>query len=80
MRGGEMASPKAWITRMLYAKAVDRMAEGVTLAKAVLDGPVFKNRKKTEKNSQIHAVGNGTQSIAARAGNERKMPMPETKK
>ena len=41
---GEMASPNAWMMKMLMAKALARMAGWVTLAKMVFVGPVLKNR------------------------------------
>ena len=59
MSGGEMASPSAWMMRMLSAKAVARVAGGVTLARAALAGPVLKKRKKTARKTKTHAKGNG---------------------
>src|SRR4051794_828732 len=45
MMTGEMASPSAWMTRMLTANAVARSSGRVTLARMVLLGPVLKNRQ-----------------------------------
>ena len=35
IRGGEMASPRAWMRKMLRANAVERVAAGVTLSAAI---------------------------------------------
>ena len=59
IRGGEMASPRAWMRKMLRANAVDRVATGVTLARAALAGPVLKKRKNTARNTSPQAVGKG---------------------
>jgi len=47
------------MTKMFIANAVARTAGSETLANAVFDGPVFKNKKKIAKNIEIHAAGNG---------------------
>ena len=41
------------------ANAVARTAGTETFARAVFDGPVFKNRKKIARNIVIQAAGNG---------------------
>src|SRR5262245_51220359 len=55
--GGEIASPRAWITRMLSAKALVRTEGWVTLARIVFDGPVLRKRKKTASEIQTHRSG-----------------------
>src|SRR6478672_8411513 len=80
MSGGEMASPKAWMRKMLSAKAVARTPGGVTLARAALAGPVLKKRKKIAKNTITHAKGKGITSMSIVAGNPNRMAAPETKK
>ena len=52
-------SPNAWMTKMFAANAVARTAGSETFARAVFDGPVFKNRKKIARNIVIQAAGNG---------------------
>src|SRR6266567_145987 len=46
-------SPNAWITKIFTANAVARTAGNETLARAVFEGPVFKNKKKIAKNIAI---------------------------
>ena len=43
---GEIASPRAWMIRMLIAKAVARISDRLTLARMVFAGPVLKNRRR----------------------------------
>src|SRR5690242_3207104 len=71
IRGGEIASPRAWIRRIFSAKAVARVLAGVTLASAALAGPVLKNRKKMAKKTSTHAPGKGVFSIITVTGNAR---------
>src|SRR6478609_2330503 len=78
--GKARTSPKAWMTRMLKAKAVARTPGIDTLANAVLDGPVLRKRKKTEMNIRTQAAGNGVNSITTNGGTARTIPTPETKK
>src|SRR4051812_4631361 len=78
--GGESASPRAWIRKMLSANAVARTFGCVTFARIVLAGPVLKNRKKTAKNSSTHANGNGVTSISNTNGQAINIPAPETMK
>ena len=47
------------MTKMFTANAVARTAGSETLASAVFEGPVFKNKKKIAKNIATHAAGNG---------------------
>ena len=79
-RGGEMASPNAWMRKIFSANAVALMREEVTFARAVLAGPVLKNRKNTAPNTAHHAYGNGSQSIASVHGNASRMAKPDTRK
>src|SRR5437016_3696095 len=52
-------SPSAWMTKMFAANAVARTAGSDTLASAVFEGPVFRNRKKMATNIVIQAAGKG---------------------
>jgi len=45
------------MTKMLAANAVARTAGSETFARAVFEGPVFKNKKKIARNIAIHAAG-----------------------
>src|SRR5688572_13313239 len=76
--GGEIASPSAWMKRMISAKAVARTLGCVTFARMVLLGPVLKNRKNSATKTATHAAGNGRYSIAMTAGQARKIPTAET--
>src|SRR6266850_1284151 len=78
--GGEIASPSVWMIKMFKANAVARTAGCVTLAKIVLVGPALKNRKKTVKNKNTHAYGNGTFSISRKLGTPSSMATPLTRK
>src|SRR4051794_287687 len=80
MMGGLIASPSAWIAKMFSANAVARIAGGLTLAKAVLLGPVLKKRQKTARNRNTHASGNGTNSTARNKGNPASIPTADTRK
>src|SRR5882672_10489291 len=80
MSGGETASPRAWTTKILSAKAVGRSAEDVTLASAVFAGPVLKKRKNTAQKSATHAYGNGHHSMASVQGKAIRMAIAETKR
>src|SRR5262249_17873934 len=64
MSGGEMASPRAWMTRMFRANALARTDGCVTLARIVLVGPVLKNRQKHARKMNTQASGNGAHSDA----------------
>ena len=44
---------------MFAANAVARTQGNDTLARAVFEGPVFRNKKKIARNIVIHADGNG---------------------
>src|SRR5437879_2064324 len=66
-------SPSAWITRMLTANAVARTAGNETFARAVLEGPVFTNKKKIAKNIGTHAAGNGVYSVEIKKGHAMSM-------
>src|SRR6476646_403257 len=65
---------------MLSAKAVARTFGSATFARAVFDGPVFRNIKKTEAPISHHAWGNGIKSIAIKSGHASNIPQPETRK
>src|SRR5581483_9081444 len=66
--------------KMLNANAVARTAGGETLAIAVFDGPVFRNKKKMAMNIGTHAIGNGTYRLTMKTGHAINIPMPETRK
>src|SRR6476660_8626264 len=68
------------MTRMFSAKAVARTFGRATFARAVFDGPVLRNIKKTEAPISHHACGNGTKSIAMKSGHASNIPQPETRK
>src|ERR1700736_4459265 len=68
------------MTRMFNANAEARTFGSDTLARAVFDGPVFRNRKNTDANIRNQAAGNGVNSMATNNGNARAMPSPDTKK
>ena len=54
---------------MLAANAVARTAGSDTFARAVLEGPVFRNRKKIAMNIGIHVViGNGHERSQQKTG------------
>src|SRR5262245_1294468 len=77
---GEIASPRAWMIRMLRANALARMDGCVTLARMVLVGPVLKNKQKQARKMNAHAVGNGNHSAARMNGNASPMAMADTRK
>src|ERR1035437_6428260 len=57
---GETASPRAWIKKMLTAKAMARTAGLVTLRITVLSGPVLRKRKNSAINiADMHEVKPG---------------------
>ena len=66
--------------KMLMAKAVARIAGGVTLAKMVLVGPVLKNRKKTARKMKIQLAGKGTLRTSKITGKAISILTPETRK
>src|SRR5436305_5599566 len=80
MAGKDGTSPSMWRMRMLKANAVARAFGKETLDRAVFDGPVFKNKKKTDPNIKIHADGNGVKSIPMKKGNAQIIPQPDTRK
>ena len=65
---------------MFTAKAAARNDGCVTLAMMVFVGPVQKNRKKTVRNTKIHAVGNGRVINSRAVGTAINMPTPDTRK
>src|SRR2546423_7234340 len=65
---------------MLRAKAVAGRAGWVTLASAVLVGPVLKKRQKTAKNRNAQAAGNGVCNTRSKRGNPTSIAVPETRK
>src|SRR5688572_5707053 len=80
IKGGEIASPRAWMMRILRANAVARIRGGDTFASAAFAGPVLKKRKKIAKKTSIHARGNGVSSIRIVVGNARSIAIPEVRK
>src|SRR5208282_1814874 len=68
------------MTKMLTAKAVDRMAGWVTLARMVLEGPVLKKRQKTARKIHNHASGKGQQSMRIMNRTDNRIPAAETTK
>src|SRR3954447_17121363 len=80
MAGKAGTSPSRWRIRILKANAVARTLGNETFARAVFDGPVLRNRKKTEQNMKTHANGNGVKSIATNRGNAQSIPQPDTRK
>src|SRR5256885_9122488 len=80
MAGNAGTSPNRCRIRILKAKAVARTLGSETLARAVFDGPVFKNKKNTEPNIKTQANGNGVKSIATKSGNAHSIPQPDTRK
>src|SRR4051812_13313254 len=65
---------------MFAANAVARTAGTETFARAVFEGPVFKNRQKIARNIVIHAAGNGMYRVATKKGHAMSIPIPETQK
>src|ERR1041385_3041610 len=65
---------------MFSANAVARTEGCVTLAKAVLAGPVLKKRKKTAINMKTQASGKGARTMPAANGNAIIAPIPDTRK
>src|SRR4051794_33533815 len=80
MAHGEIASPRAWITKMFSANAVVRTVGDVTFARIVLLGPVLKNRQNTARNTNTHAQGNGVLRISSSIGKPASNPAAETMK
>src|SRR6478736_4467504 len=66
--------------KMFAANAVARTAGSETLARAVFEGPVFRNKKKIARNIAIHAAGNGMYRATMKIGHAISIPIPETKK
>ena len=59
-RVGEKASPKAWMKKILTAKAMARTPGLVTLTITVFNGPVLRNRKNSAKKIAVrHALSDG---------------------
>ena len=68
------------MTKILTANAVARTAGNETFARAVFEGPVFKNKKKIATNIPTHAAGNGMYKLMTKIGHAISIPMPETQK
>ena len=68
------------MTKMLIANAVARMEGCVTLAKAVLVGPVLKNRQNTAQKSTTQAAGNAVCNTASSSGKPMSIAAPDTRK
>src|SRR5262245_47239993 len=80
MSGGEMASPRAWMTKIDRANAVARIAGCVTLATIVLVGPVLSNRQNSAIRIHPQAYGNGVTNTSSSIGNPTSMLTPDTRK
>src|SRR5215207_7050241 len=80
IKGGEIASPSAWIKKIFSANAVERIREDVTLASAVFAGPVLKKRKNTAPNTAAHAYGNGSEIIPSVRGKASAIAAPDIAK
>src|SRR5678816_4150834 len=68
------------MVKMFSAKAVARTRAELTLASAVLAGPVLKKRKNTAQKTALQAHGKGSLSMASVAGKAKIMALPETRK
>src|SRR5689334_21563228 len=60
INGGEITSPRRWMMRIFKANALARTIGKVTLASAVLEGPVGQKRKKTAKEIINQSIGKRT--------------------
>src|SRR5581483_555042 len=78
---GLAASPSAWITKILAAKAIDRILGLVTATITALSGPILRKTQISQaRRAAMAADSDESESVKQASGNAASNTSPETRK